>query len=273
MSSSLTKIFSSLYECELLHQRLLPKKNQFKYKIFLFYLDLDEIQNLTKISKLLGYNRFSFYSFHDKDHLEPNRFSTKEKILKYLLDQGIDLKNGKIFLLTHLRVFGYVFNPVSFYFCYNEKGENVAVVPEVNNTFKEMKLYFLGPHCKNNSSQYFKKRTPKNFYVSPFFSPEIDFEFQIKTPNDQLEIFINDWQGEDHLLITWLKGKKLTLSNPNLLWMTLKYPLMTLQVIFLIHWNAFKLYLKKIPFFKKTDKIESQRDVLRPHSSLRKGHL
>ncbi|MFO1518276.1 MAG: DUF1365 domain-containing protein [bacterium] len=255
---------SCLYECEVMHHRLKPKKHRFRYRIFLFYLDLDEVDSLARKRRLFARNRFNLYSFRDQDHLDPDNRPLKEKILSYLAARGVDLKNGKIFLLTHLRTFGYLFNPVSFYFCFDEKNEPVCVVPEVGNTFGEMKTFFLGGKEKQEDG-VFHQVTPKHFYVSPFMDLNVDFEFILKAPGESLALQIHDSVKGERILLTTLTGKRRPLSDGRLLSFTFKYPLMTLQVIARIHWNALLLYWKKIPFFRKTENPELQREVLRPY--------
>jgi hypothetical protein len=109
---------------------------------------------------------------------------------------------------------------------------------------------------------------PKHFYVSPFSELDLNFDFKLKVPGQTLDVKINDRDGDQNVLISTLSGQRAELTDRNLAWFTFKYPLVTLKVILLIHWHAFRLWLKRVPFNCKADNLALQRDVLRPHSTL-----
>jgi len=114
----------------------------------------------------------------------------------------------------------------------------------------------------------FRKIVPKHFYVSPFSSLTLNFDFQLKVPGGQLDVKIDDRDGDEKILISSLAGRQVPLTNPALLGFTVKYPLLTLQVIFLIHYHALRLWLKGVPFYRKGGNPAQQRQVLRPHSTI-----
>ena len=124
---------SSLYECEVMHHRLEPERYRFVHRMFMFYLDLDEVEALGKRLRWLSCGRFNLYSFRDGDHLQYGGMSLKESLLEYLRVRNISLEGGKIMLMTSLRTFGYVFNPVSFYFCFNAAGQPICAIAEPTN--------------------------------------------------------------------------------------------------------------------------------------------
>ncbi len=258
---------SCLYECSVMHHRLAPKEHHFNHNIFMFYLDLDEVDSVTKKTFLFSRNRRNFYAFRDADHLPAGEGSLKQNVLAYLARNGVDLgPDGKIMLLTLPRVLGYIFNPVSFYFFFDAMGGPVCAVAEVGNTFREMKLFLL--RHEDLGSDTFYKITPKQFYVSPFSSLDLSFDFKLKIPDGSLEIHIDDRDGADRVLLSTLAGKRAALSNGRLFWFSLKYPLVTLKIIFLIHWHALLLYLKRIPFYRKAANPAQQCDVLNPHPTI-----
>ena len=260
---------SCIYECNVMHHRLEPKEHHFSYRIFMFALDLDEVETLSKRLPFFSLNRWNLYTFRDRDHLTlpgGETKSVKENLIAYLEGNGIRLpEGGRILLVTLPRVLGYIFNPVSFYFCSNASGTPICAVVEVGNTFREMKPYLLR---EPSGEDTFRLITPKHFYVSPFSALDLAFDFKLRIPGEKLDIHIDDRDGERRVLLSALTGKRAPLTTARLLWFTLKYPLITLKVISFIHWHAFRLWLKKLPFFRKAANPELQRDVLRPHASI-----
>ncbi|QQL50379.1 DUF1365 domain-containing protein [Mucilaginibacter ginkgonis] len=263
-------INSCLYKAKVMHHRLAPKKHSFHYNVFMFYLDLDEIDSLSKRLKLMSRNRFNLFNFRDKDHLQlpagnpDTSKQVREQIKNYLATQGVHIGNGRIMLLTNLATLGYQFNPVSFYFCYNEAGEPVCSVVEVCNTFREMKPYFLGSDTRTGNT--FHLNTTKYFYVSPFIDMDTNFDFSLDVPDEKLNIRIDDFDKEgNRFFISTLNGNRTALTDARLLLYFLSFPLITLKVMAMIHWQALKLWIKKIPFHKKEAQKELQKGVYRAY--------
>lgn len=244
-----------------------PKVHRFHYNVFMFYVDLNEIDTLAKKYFMFSRNKFNFFSFRDHEHLQlpvenPDRSkSTKQHILEYLAQHGVQNANGKIMLLTGMNVLGYNFNPVSFYFCYDKEGNPVCSVAEVSNTFREMKPYLLT--AENFNGKQFHLNTTKYFYVSPFFDHDSNFDFSLGIPGEKLNIRIDTLKEERKVFISTLTGERKALTAGRLLWYALRFPLIPLRIIFLIHWNALLLWLKKIPYHKKAAHSNLQRDVIR----------
>ncbi|MEP6671292.1 MAG: DUF1365 domain-containing protein [Chthoniobacter sp.] len=260
---------SCLYECSVMHHRLSPKEHHFRYSIFMFALDLDELDEVAQRVPLFSRNGRNLYAFRDRDHLTlPGRetASTRENLVALLAQHGIQFPtDGRITLITLPRVFGYIFNPVSFYFCHDGAGAPLCAVVEVGNTFGEMKPYLLRDF---SSAGEFRLVTPKHFYVSPFSPLDLAFDFKLRIPGEGLEIHIDDREGERPVLLSALTGKRTPLTTGQLAWFTIKYPLLTLRVISLIHWHALLLWAKRLPWHRKSDRPDLQRDVMRPHASL-----
>lgn len=253
---------SCMYRADVFHARTAPKPNKFQYRIFNFYLDLSEIDQLSHESFWFSRNRWNLFSFYDKDHIQFEKGTVYENVKSFLEASGV--RNiGKIYLLTNLRVLGYVFNPVSFYFCYDTDGKPLVSIAEVGNTFGEIKPY-VG---------YFKKakgtiadpdvyiREPKNFYVSPFISLDSEFEFRLNLPGDQLQIGVDSFENGKRILTTSCLGKKIPFHSKYLLKLFIEFPFITVKVITLIHWQAFKLWIKKIPYIQKHQNLEKQTGV------------
>ena len=259
---------SCLYECSVMHHRFSPKVNHFEYRLFMFYLDLDELDSVAAKVRLFGHNRRNLYNFRDQDHEPAGSDSLKDRIISFLKQNGIEPgQRARVKLLTLPRVLGYIFNPISIYYCFDDTGKPVCAVVEVGNTFHEMKLYLLR---RNDliAHNTFGKIVPKHFYVSPFSSLTLKFDFCLKVPGEQLDIKIDDRNGDEKVLISTLTGKRVELNNRNLVGCTVKYPLITLKVILLIHYQALRLWLKRVPFFRKSENIAQQLEVLRPHATL-----
>jgi hypothetical protein len=295
-----------------MHARFSPRPHRFLYRIFLFAIDLDELPLLHRHLALFSFGRRNLYSFRDGDYLPtgealhhaplppvtsaaplPHRKSDignlKSRVLAHLAASSptLDLTGARVVLVTLPRVFGYLFNPVSFYFCYDRTGTPVAALAEVTNTFKEMKPYVLGPECrqpatgnstqeKNNLSPAppppapvsFALRTPKHFYVSPFSDVDVAFDFTLRPPGKNLSVQIDDYVGPERTLTSTLAGPRRELTGARLAWFTLKYPALTLRIIALIHLHAALLWCKRVPWFAKSARSADQRALYRPHSSI-----
>jgi len=255
-----------------MHHRFAPKAHRFDYRIFLFGIDLDELDTLQSKLRLFSVDRLNAYSFRQQDFFPSDTRcqSLRARLVAHLAERKIDVSGGRVMLLTLPRVFGYLFNPVSFYFCYDRTGAPVTAIAEVTNTFREMKPFVLGPGTctKGNSGITFSLRVPKNFYVSPFTDTDVSFDFTLRVPAERLSVQIDDYDHGKRTLTSVLSGTRCVLTDARLAWFSIKYPLITLRIIILIHWHALILYLKKIPWFAKAARPETQRDLYRPHLSI-----
>ena len=258
---------SCLYECEVMHHRLEPKEHSFRYRIFLFALDLDELDSIRVAG--FGRNRRAIYEFRDRDHLTiptlEQKAPLRDHLAAWLKDQGMEMtREHRVLFVTLPRVFGYIFNPVSFYFITAPDGTPFCSVVQVGNTFGEQKPYLLR---EQSAPGMFRLITPKHFYVSPFMDLELSFDFKVKVPGEHLDIHIDDRTGDRRILLSALTGKRAPLTSARLAWLTLKYPLITLKVIGLIHWHALLLWFKRIPWHRKAANPHLQKDLLKPHQS------
>ncbi|MFO1461538.1 MAG: DUF1365 domain-containing protein [Verrucomicrobiota bacterium] len=269
---------SCLYECRVLHHRRAPREHRFSYGLFLLSVDLDELPDLDRRLRLLSRNRRNLYELRDRDHLEfptpGGGHDLKSSIRTWLSNQGIATDpDVRIQLITLPRVAGYVFNPVSFYFVTRAAGDPVCAVVEVGNTFGELKAYVVPPEAatlRETPGHHYRRVVPKEFYVSPFSNLDVQFDFNLKAPGDRLEIGINDVTTDGTvLLVSILTGQKRPLTDLQLIRLTAKYPLVTLRVISLIHWEAFRLWIKRLPWHRKAENPALQTGVHRPHASLR----
>lgn len=257
---------SALYECRVMHRRLKPKAHEFAYRIFLFWLDLDELDEVARRVPIFGVNRPNLYSFRDTDHFSLGLRTAKENAVEFLRQAGEIREPKSVRLLALPRVFGYAFNPISVFFFYDEAGEPYTSVVEVENTFYERKPFHVP---LEKGGKRFHRRATKHFYVSPFSDLDLAFDFRFEAPDKRLAIFIDDYRGEERELISVLSGVRVPLTTRKLTAFTFKYPLITLRIIGAIHWHALRLWLKRLPFHKKEAHRDLQRDVFNPHGSRR----
>lgn len=273
---------SCLYECSVMHARFTPRRHRFAYRVFFLAVDLDELAQLPRRLALFSHNRANLYSIHDRDFLPvdepphpggpapaaPRRAADlKAKVAAFAARHGVDLAGGSVLLVTFPRIAGYLFNPVSFYFLRDREGRPTGAIAEVTNTFREVKPYFLpaAPAARGT----FRLRVPKHFYVSPFSDVDVAFDFQLQSPGDTLRVRIDDYAGEQRTLTSTVAGPRRELTGARLAWFTLKYPLLSLRIITLIHWHALLLWLKRVPWFPKAARAADQRALYRPHASLK----
>ncbi|MEO5713902.1 MAG: DUF1365 domain-containing protein [Luteolibacter sp.] len=261
-------VMNALYECSVMHCRLKPKRHAFNYQVFMFSVDLDEISALAKKIPGLGHNRFNLFSIHDADHVdlgEPG--GIRANLTKWLGGQGLDCPaDARIRLLSFPRVLGYGFNPVSFYYIEAAGGSPLLAVAEVVNTFREMKLFALN---HRGTDGIWHSRVAKNFYVSPFSDPGMEFDFRLGIPGENWRVNIDDYDSSGRTLLSAIRGERRELSSGRLLWYAFKFPMLSLKIIGLIHWHAFLLWLKKVPYLRKSQRREAQLDVMRPHPTLK----
>ena len=264
-------VTSCFYECDVFHRRLRPKRHEFLYRVFYFCLDLDDLERARRTLKFFGVNRPNLYSLWDKDHFQYGGEvrPIADNVREFLRRSGCALDDGgTILMLCFPRMLGYVFNPVSIYFCFRDDGSPHASVVEVGNTFRELKPYLV-PRMPDGKCD-FEARAPKEYYVSPFSPVDLEFRFRFHLPDEKLRVYIDEYDAEGKVLLSTLTGKRREMTFANLSLLTAKFPLVTLKVIFLIHWQALRLWMKKIPFFWKESRAENQRGVFRPHKSLQK---
>lgn len=253
---------SCLYDCRIIHHRKKPREHRFGYRVFMFYLDLDEIDELAEKLPWLSRNRQNVYAFNDADHLQEGAANVRDNVLNFLSNQGIGKEAGKIFLLTHLRTWGHIFNPVSFFFVDDKQGHPLCLVAEVANTFKEQKLYLVPK--ENLQSGIYRDKQIKEFYISPFSDLDTNIHFNVKPPSQSLALSINESEDGQPFFFSSMEGTRRPLNQKSLVYYTLLFPLITFKIVAGIHWQALLLYLKRIPVRAKADRPELQKGV-RPY--------
>jgi DUF1365 family protein len=241
---------SALYDGDVVHERRTPKLHRLRYSVFSMLFDLDELAQLDRSLRLFGYNRRAPVTFHDADHGphtgEPLRPWAESKMRA----AGVTPDGGRIALLCYPRLFGYVFNPLSVYFCYRKDGTPAAILYEVRNTHGEQHTYALAVTGQDGS--VVRQSAEKAFYVSPFIGPTATYNFRIIPPGDTVSVVIRQETAGEFLMAASFRGTRAPLTSATLARRVLLFPLMTLKIIAAIHWEAAKMWWKGFEIFPHT---------------------
>jgi DUF1365 family protein len=241
---------SAVYTGTLMHARRAPARHVFRYPVSYWLFDLDELPVLERRLRLFSVNRRNVVSLRDDDHFDGTA-PLKQAVLELAGDAAIE----RVLLLTQPRVLGYVFNPVSFYWCYRGDGSLVCMVAELNNTFGERLPEVLrGPALRYEQS--------KRLHVSPFLGLGQSYEFAFSEPRDEVwaRIHVREDDGARPLTAV-LHGRRRELTNRSLTSLLLRYPLQPVQVTALIHFEALRLWRKQVPFHRKPPFVPGEGSV------------
>jgi DUF1365 family protein len=234
-------IASAIYNGFVTHTRITPAHHAFRYRVFSLLLDLDEIDAIAARSRIFAHNRRGMISFQDKDHGDGRPL--REWLNTTLCDAGIEA-DGPVRVLCYPRLFGFVFNPLSVWFCHDRGGALAAIVYEVHNTHGERHAYVLPARGNDRTVNH---GCAKDFYVSPFLSMDCDYAFHIEPPDKNVVISIRESEHGNPVLHAAFSGKRQSITDGNLALALLRHPLMTLKIAGAIHFEALRLWLKRIP--------------------------
>lgn len=239
-----------LYRTEVMHRRLFPVRYRFVYPVFSLLLDLDALDGLP--SRLLSVGRFNLLSFHPRDHGPRDGSPLKPWIERLLGARGIDLAGGRVQLLCFPRILGYGFNPLSLWYCHHADGTLRAVLAEVSNTFGEHHCYLLTEDGRTEDRPL-RADAPKCFHVSPLIGMEARYRFSLAPPGERLAVVIREYQDGRLMLVATQTGRGEPLNDRALLRALARTPLMTFKVMWAIHWQALRIWLKGAPFHTKPE--------------------
>ena len=237
-------IDSGLFVGTLRHRRFTPIAHTFTYPLFMALLDIDRVSELMHASAVTSYNRWNWASFDDRDHLgDPSR-PLRERLVVDARRHGIELPAGPIFLLTHLRYFGYCFNPVSFFYCFDHAEQLQIVLAEVNNTFGGSHRYWLRP---DPASRTFRAAAAKSLYVSPFMPVDLEYAFAFTPPAGRLVAHMTTVKADSVCFDATLSLERRPWNAAEIRRALVRYPAMTATVMAAIHWQALRLWWKGVP--------------------------
>ena len=259
-----TPATSALYVGTVTHRRVRPKPHSLRYRVFWLLLDLDAIASLDRSLRWFSHNRFNLFSLFDRDYGNGDGTALRPMIEAELAGAGIALDGGRITLLTMPRVLGYVFNPLSLYFCHRCNGELAAIVYEVHNTFGERHSYLL--EAAPGGDGVVRQTCEKQFHVSPFVDPQMRYDFTIAPPQAEVTASIGVSDAAGLLLATGLSGRRVSLTDRALVAAFATHPLLTLKVSAAILWEAARLWSKGIGVRRHPSKPARPTSVVRsPH--------
>ena len=248
-----------LIQGQVMHKRTLPKVNAFSYGIYYLALNLDALNNMP-----LAYNRFAAMSFYDKDHGARDGSDLKIWAKKILDDFDLHKADGEIVLVCMPRIFGYVFNPVSFWVCYDASGDIRAILSEVHNTFGERHTYICAHDDQRPITDTDIMAADKDFHVSPFLERTGHYRFRFKASDRSFGAWIDYYNNEENKqLITSLLGTFSPMMKKDLRHVFWRYPLVPMKAILLIHWQALKIITKRIPYISKPQQNEKTITITR----------
>jgi len=233
----------------------------------MFLFDLDELDALASSSRIFGHNSRRVLDFRDGDHLDDSSLPLKERVLELLAQNGVGSSACKILLLANPRTLGYVFNPLSVYFCLDRYDEPEALVVEICNTFYERKAYVFS--MTGRGEQEFS--ATKNFYISPFCRLQDELVFKVSLPGDSLSLVVETRRQEALVLRAVMTGKRRAFEDQVIFRELFVCALLNFAVIARIHIQALRLYLKGVPYVRKEDHPELQTNLYRAHRTIKEG--
>ncbi len=250
---------SCIYRGQVRHRRFQPSVHTFQYRLYMMYLDLDELPTLFDRYWLWSVDRVNLAFFDRRRHYGDPDMPLKQCIQDLVEQQCGHRPVGPIRLLTHMRYFGYGFNPVSFYYCFDEQDDHVEhIVAEVNNTpWGEQHCYVLEDINNEGNKTNKRYRFDKRFHVSPFMQMDLQYDWRFSTPAGHLAVHMINMKNNARIFDATMKLQYRAIDSVSLAGALVKYPMMTIKVIAAIYYQALRLWLKKTPFYTHSDNKEA----------------
>ena len=247
---------SCIYEGRVRHTRTEPVLHRFGYRMFMMYLDLDKLPGLFSKRWLWSATRPALARFRREDHLGSPDESLADSIRKLVERETGERPEGPIRLLTNLSYFGYCFNPVSFYYCFADDGESVDfIVAEVNNTpWGERDCYVMRCSDERRKGASWRFNPRKKMHVSPFMPMDVEYDWALARPDDRLTVYMANARDGERFFEAGMTLARAEISGRSLAGVLLRFPFQTAKIIFAIHWEALRLWLKRCPVYTHPDK-------------------
>ena len=242
---------SALYTGRIMHARQRPVRHRFDYTATAVYLDLAELDEVDRRLRLFSVDRAGVFAFHQRDHGPRTGEPLRPWIDATLADAGIDLDGGPVRILCMPRTWGYVFNPLTTWFCYRRSGDLAAILYEVSNTFGQHHCYLIPAEGARGRTGVIRQACEKGFYVSPFNPVNGRYSFRLREPGERLNLAIHYQARDANALAAVQTGTRRPLTDANLARVLLRQPGMTFKVITGIHWEALNLWRKGARFHKR----------------------
>ncbi|MEU9405804.1 DUF1365 domain-containing protein [Streptomyces sp. NPDC048281] len=239
---------AALYTCTIRHVRTTPWRYVLRHRTYLWLIDLDRPPRLPLLLRSLA-------RFDARDHFTGDAPTLRAGLDAFLAGYGVDLEGGPVVMLTHARVFGYVFNPLTLYWCHGPDGDPRCVVAEVHNTYGGRHSYLLYPDGAGTA------RADKEFYVSPFFPVDGRYRMRLPRPGPRLDLALHLDREDGRALTATVRGIRRAVTVPGLLRLALRHPCSTLAVSAAIRFHGIRLYLRGLPVQPRTDDHRAPENV------------
>lgn len=234
---------AALYSMRVMHARHVAPLYRFVYRVFYLYVDIDRLDDIARSLRLFSVGRFNLLGFYNRDHGPHTDQPLRGWVVDQLARKGIELDGGRIQILCLPRILGYVFNPISLYYCHHADGVLRAVLVEVHNTFGEMHGYLIhDAGAPLDLSRTHDKA--KRFHVSPFLDVCGDYRFTLDAPGDTTRVVIKEFDDGQPIMTAAMHGTARPLTDTAIISRVLAMPLATLKVTAAIHWQALKLWIR-----------------------------
>jgi DUF1365 family protein len=256
----MSSVRSALYRGRVRHTRLEPFRHDFEYRVYYAMFDLAELEGLARDLRLFSNGRLNLYGFDPADHGVDQIADLRPWVEATLARAGVTIEGGRVSLLTLPRVLGYVFNPISVWYCFGPKDELRAVIHEVRNTFGDRHIYVApieGPSALRHS-------VAKRLHVSPFNGMDQTYHFTMTVPGDHLSLAIEQTDSKGTMFRAGLRLRRVPMNDFNLLKLFLAHPLVTLHVIVGIHWQALRIWLKGAKYRKRPEPAKDTVTIIGP---------
>ena len=247
-----------IYTGTVRHRRYTPFESEFSYPVFMLYLDINDLENVINKSIFWNINKPAVVSFNRKDFHGTEEVDLDTAVRNTVENKVGSRPEGKIRMLAHLRYFGYCFNPVTFYYCFNRNDDSVDyILAEVTNTpWKERHAYVLSSSQESDKSEI-RLSMEKELHVSPFWGMDHMYDWVFSSPKDKLNVLMKNFKDGKHVFDASLSMDRTEMTKRNLLKSVFRFPFMTIKVVFWIHFQAFILWLRGATFYTHPSKIKN----------------